>query len=99
MEQTNKTRQASYVGRWVTQDGDNRHELLPNGRYDEVRGNHKNAYRGRYILNEDHVEDVDDTGFTADRDCHNGVLCHAGMILYGEEYTNEKGNEQTCRAR
>jgi hypothetical protein len=99
MEHTNKARQASYVGKWVTQDGDNRHELLRNGRYDEARGNQKSAYQGRYILNEDHIDYVDDTGFTADGDFRNGVLYHAGMILYGEEYTNGKGIEQTCQAR
>lgn len=28
--------QHSYVGMWVTTDGRIRHELLPNGRYDEA---------------------------------------------------------------
>ena len=27
-----------YVGMWVTKDGQIRHELLPNNRYDEARG-------------------------------------------------------------
>ena len=33
--------QQSYVGMWVTKDGYIRHELLPNGRYDEARGHGK----------------------------------------------------------
>jgi hypothetical protein len=81
----NKIGQTSYVGMWVTQDGYIRHELLPNGRYDEARGNRKIAYQGRYMLNEDHIDYVDDTGFTADGDFRNGVLYHAGMILYREQ--------------
>jgi hypothetical protein len=85
MDQTNKATQKSYVGMWVTKDGYIRHELLPNGRYDEARGNRKSAYQGRYFLNEDHIEYVDDTGFTADGDFRNDVLYHAGMILYREQ--------------
>lgn len=53
---------------WVTKDGRIHHELLPNGRYDEARGNRKSAYQGRYWLEGDHIEYVDDTGCTADRD-------------------------------
>lgn len=30
--------QHPYIGMWVTEDGNIRHELLPNGRYDEARG-------------------------------------------------------------
>jgi hypothetical protein len=70
-----------YVGLWVTADGFIRHELLPNGRYDEARGDRESAYRGRYTLKGDHIDYVDDTGFTADGDFVDGVLHHAGMIL------------------
>ncbi|MCW5831662.1 MAG: Atu4866 domain-containing protein [Labilithrix sp.] len=70
-----------YVGMWVTADGLVRHELLPNGRYDEARGERKSAYRGSYVLTGDHVDYVDDTGFTADGDFIDGVLHHGGMIL------------------
>nr|WP_245838009.1 Atu4866 domain-containing protein [Paenibacillus amylolyticus] len=31
-----------------------------------------------------HIEYVDDTGFTADGDFRDGVLYHAGMVLYRE---------------
>jgi len=74
-----------YAGMWVTADGRIRHELLPNGRYDEARGNRKSAYQGRYWLEGDHIEYVDDTGFTADGDFRDGVLYHAGMVLRREE--------------
>ncbi len=74
-----------YTGIWVTEDGHIRHELLPNGRYDEARGNRKSAYQGSYTIEGNHIEYVDDTGFTADGDFINGVLHHAGMLLYLEE--------------
>lgn len=73
-----------YVGMWVTADGYIRHELLPNGRYDEARGDRKSAYQGSYTIEGNHIEYVDDTGFTADGDFKDGVLYHAGMVLYLE---------------
>ncbi|MBL4919118.1 Atu4866 domain-containing protein [Tabrizicola sp. DMG-N-6] len=72
----------SYVGLWVTEDGSIRHELLTNGRYVEARGTRERAYEGRYEVTGTHIEYWDDTGFTADGDFINGVLYHAGMILY-----------------
>lgn len=73
-----------YVGMWVTQDGYIRHELLPDGRYDEARGNRQSAYQGCYVVEGDHIEYVDDTGFTADGDFREDILYHAGMVLYRE---------------
>ena len=72
----------SYAGMWVTADSHVRHELLPNGRYDEARGDRESAYQGRYEVIGNHVEYWDDTGFTADGDFISGVLHHGGMILY-----------------
>jgi hypothetical protein len=81
MEQQNK-----YVGRWVTSDGHIRHELLPNGRYDEARGAKKSAYMGRYKINGTHIEYWDDTGFTASGDFKGeDTLHHAGYIFYREK--------------
>jgi hypothetical protein len=71
-----------YVGMWVTADGHIRHNLLPNGRYDEARGNRESAYQGRYEVRGDDIFYWDDTGFTADGKFVDGVLYHAGMILY-----------------
>lgn len=74
-----------YVGMWVTKDGNIRHELLANGRYDEARGNRKSAYQGSYKMTGNHIDYKDDTGFTADGDFKEGILYHAGMVLYKEE--------------
>ncbi|WP_068505455.1 Atu4866 domain-containing protein [Paenibacillus kribbensis] len=74
--------QHPYIGMWVTQDGYIRQELLPNGRYDEARGQRQSAYTGSYIVKGDRIEYVDDTGFTADGEFKDGVLYHAGMVFY-----------------
>ncbi len=73
----------SYVSMWVTADGAIRHELLPNGRDDEARGNRQSAYQGRYEVMGDHIDYWDDTGFTADGTfVDTDTLHHGGMILY-----------------
>jgi hypothetical protein len=73
-----------FVGMWVTADGHIRHELLPNGRYDEQRGSRRSAYQGRYTITGNRIDYVDDTGFTADGEFIDGVLHHAGMLLHRE---------------
>lgn len=75
----------AYIGMWVTLDGYIRHELLPSNRYDEARGNRKSAYQGKYTITGDHIDYKDDTGFSADGYFKEGILYHAGMILYKEE--------------
>ncbi|EJC82162.1 hypothetical protein Rleg4DRAFT_3868 [Rhizobium leguminosarum bv. trifolii WSM2297] len=78
----NRMQQHPYIGMWVTDDGRIRHELLPNGRYDEARGNRESAYRGRYEVTGNHIDYWDDTGFTADGDFVDGnTLHHGGMVF------------------
>lgn len=74
-----------YVGMWVTEDGHVRHELLPNGRYDEARGNKESAYQGSYTITGNYIEYLDDTGFTADGEFIDDVFYHGGMVLYRED--------------
>lgn len=71
-----------YIGMWRTADGNIRHELLPNGRYDEARGGRENAYQGRYKITGDIIQYWDDTGFYADGQFRADVLYHAGMVLH-----------------
>jgi hypothetical protein len=71
-----------YIGMWVTADEHIRHELLQNNRYVEARGNRENAYKGSYKIKGNRIDYKDDTGFTADGIFIDGVLYHAGMILY-----------------
>jgi hypothetical protein len=74
-----------YIGMWVTKDGYIRHELLPNNRYDEARGKRKSAYQGAYKVSGNHIDYKDDTGFSADGKFKEGMLYHAGMVLYKEK--------------
>jgi hypothetical protein len=70
---------------WVTKDGRIRHELLPNGRFAEARGSRKSAYQGRYWLEGDHIEYVDDTGFTATVISGTGPLSSRNDSLPGRQ--------------
>lgn len=79
-----------YVGMWVTDDGHVRHELLANGRYDEARGNRESAYQGSYRLTGNHIDYVDDTGFTADGEFIDDVLYHGGMVLRRQNRTTDE---------
>jgi hypothetical protein len=77
--------QHSYIGMWVTADGQIRQELLSTGRYDEARGVRKSAYQGRYEVKGRHIHYWDDTGFTADgRFVNDNELHHGGMIFHRE---------------
>ncbi|GAA1494909.1 SDR family NAD(P)-dependent oxidoreductase [Curtobacterium herbarum] len=82
MNEDTTTTTHPYVGLWVTPDGRIRHELRADGRYVEARGDREAAYVGRYEVSGDHVEYVDDTGFTADGGFRDDVLHHAGMVLH-----------------
>jgi hypothetical protein len=82
MTDSDAVNQYFYIGMWTTKDNDIRHELLLNNRYVEARGNTESAYEGRYRITGDYIEYWDDTGFTADGTFTDGVLYHAGMILY-----------------
>lgn len=74
--------QHPFVGMWVTGDGRIRHELLPNGRYDEARGTRESAYQGRYEVKGNRIEYWDDTGFTADGEfVDDNTLHHGGMVF------------------
>lgn len=84
----NKTMEETkgYIGMWVTEDGHIRQELLPNNRYDEARGNRKSAYQGKYKVTGNHIDYVDDTGFSADGEfVDEKTLHHGGYIFYKEE--------------
>lgn len=74
-----------FVGMWVTADGHIRQELRADGRYDEARGTRRSAYTGRYTVEGNHIDYVDDTGFTATGDVRDGVLYHEHLVLYREE--------------
>lgn len=84
MEQETMEKSKEYIGMWIAENGHIRHELLSNNRYDEARGNRKSAYPRDYNVTGNHIDYKDDTGFTADGEFKNGILYHAGMVLYKE---------------
>lgn len=71
-----------FAGLWVTADGVIRQRLLPGGRYVEARGRREAAYIGAYRIEGDMIYYRDDTGFSADGQFRDGVLHHAGMVMY-----------------
>ncbi|CAM4148639.1 Atu4866 domain-containing protein [Bordetella tumulicola] len=85
-EKDNAMQQHTYVGMWVTADAYIRHELLPNGRYDEARGNRESDYQGRYEIRGNQINYWDDTGFTADGTfVSQDELHHGGMVLFRQK--------------
>ena len=80
-----------YLGMWVTADGHIRHELLPNGRYDEQRGQRKHAYQGRYWVKGHRIAYLDDTGFTADGEFREGRFFHGGYVFFRESTRSVDG--------
>jgi Agrobacterium tumefaciens protein Atu4866 len=72
-----------YVGLWTTEDGFIRQTLLADGRYQEARGPRSAASSGRYSIEDERIEYVEDrSGFTSKGRFGEGVLHHAGMALY-----------------
>ena len=72
-----------HIGLWVTEDGYIRQTLRADGRYEEARGPRLGASSGRYSVEHGRIEYVEDaSGFTANGRFEDGVLHHAGMVLY-----------------
>ncbi|CAM5614221.1 Atu4866 domain-containing protein [Streptomyces hirsutus] len=67
-----------YVGLWVDENDFIRQELLPDGRYDEARGDRPSAYQGRYWIDGNRIDYLDDLGFWAFGEFRDGTLHHAG---------------------
>jgi hypothetical protein len=69
------------LGAWRDDRRDMTQFLTPDGRYSETRGGRRDAYRGRFWLDRDRITYLDDTGFWAFGQYHQGVLHHAGFVL------------------
>ncbi|KUN76605.1 hypothetical protein AQJ64_37200 [Streptomyces griseoruber] len=67
-----------FLGMWVDDNDFVRQELLPDGRYDEARGDRPSAYQGRYWITGDRIDYLDDLGFWAFGEFQDGILHHAG---------------------
>jgi len=69
------------LGVWIDQNDWLHQELLPDGRYDETRGGRRHAYTGRYWLDGDRIDYLDDSGFYAFGDFIGDELHHAGFVM------------------
>ncbi|MFE4874488.1 Atu4866 domain-containing protein [Streptomyces sp. NPDC056682] len=76
--QTTHDQAHAFLGMWVDDNDFVRQELLPDGRYDEARGDRPSAYQGRYWINGNRIDYLDDLGFWAFGEFRDGHLHHAG---------------------
>lgn len=74
----NSPESSKYQGMWVDENDFVRQELLPNGRYDEARGDRKSAFQGKYWITGNRIDYLDDLGFWAFGEFNDGRLDHAG---------------------
>ncbi|PUB24460.1 putative ligand-binding protein with streptavidin-like fold [Promicromonospora sp. AC04] len=69
------------LGTWVDLGKAMEQHLTADGRYSETRSGRRNAYTGRFWLDEDRITYLDDQGFWAFGEFVDGVLHHAGFVL------------------
>lgn len=69
------------VGPWLDSTGFLLQELGADGRYDETRGGRKHAFTGRYWVEGDWIDYLDDLGFWAFGTFDGEVLHHAGYAM------------------
>lgn len=71
-----------HVGVWVDRTDFLHQELTADGRYDETRGGRPHAYQGRYWVDGDRVDYLDDLGFWAFGELRGDELHHAGYVMH-----------------
>ncbi|MFJ9036709.1 Atu4866 domain-containing protein [Streptomyces sp. NPDC102406] len=69
------------VGVWIDRGDFLHQELTADGRYDETRGGRPHAYQGRYWIDGDRIDYLDDLGFWAFGEFIGDELHHAGYIM------------------
>ncbi|MFI6036063.1 Atu4866 domain-containing protein [Streptomyces sp. NPDC051315] len=69
------------VGVWIDREDFLHQELTADGHYDETRGGRPHAYRGRYWIDGDRIDYLDDLGFWAFGEFVGDELHHAGYVM------------------
>ncbi|MFE2065266.1 Atu4866 domain-containing protein [Streptomyces sp. NPDC059467] len=69
------------VGVWIDRNDFLHQELTADGRYDETRGGRPHAYQGRYWIDGDRIDYLDDLGFWAYGEFQGDELHHAGYVM------------------
>lgn len=75
---------AQRVGVWADVEGFLYQELTADGRYDETRGGRPHAFQGRYRVDGDRIDYLDDLGFWAFGEFDGDTLHHAGYTMHRE---------------
>ncbi|BCJ69577.1 Atu4866 domain-containing protein [Polymorphospora rubra] len=70
------------VGVWVDTEDFLHQELTADGRYDETRGGRPHAFQGRYWIDGDRIDYLDDLGFWAFGRFDGDTLHHAGYTMH-----------------
>ncbi|EHY88257.1 Atu4866 domain-containing protein [Saccharomonospora azurea] len=69
------------LGVWIDLEGFLHQELTADGRYDETRGGRRHAYQGRFWIDGDRIDYLDDLGFWAYGKFEADELHHAGYVM------------------
>lgn len=69
------------LGVWIDREDFLHQELTADGRYDETRGGRRHAYRGRFWIDGDRIDYLDDLGFWAYGEFRGDELHHAGYVM------------------
>ncbi|MFI1865325.1 Atu4866 domain-containing protein [Streptomyces jumonjinensis] len=69
------------MGVWIDRNDFLHQELTADGRYDETRGGLPHAYQGRYWIDCDRIDYLDDLGFWAYGEFRGDELHHAGYVM------------------
>ncbi|MFI6280201.1 Atu4866 domain-containing protein [Streptomyces sp. NPDC050988] len=69
------------TGVWIDKNDFLHQELTTDGRYDETRGGRPHAYEGRYWIDGDRIDYLDDLGFWAFGEFQGEELHHAGYAM------------------
>ncbi|MEV5999715.1 Atu4866 domain-containing protein [Streptomyces griseomycini] len=69
------------LGVWIDREDFLHQELTADGRYDETRGGRRHAYQGRFWIDGDRIDYLDDLGFWAYGEFKGDELHHAGYVM------------------
>jgi hypothetical protein len=70
------------IGTWIDENDFVHQHLSIDGRYDETRGGREHAYQGRFWINGDRIDYLDDLGFWAFGEFIDDTLIHAGYTFH-----------------
>ncbi|WP_399185282.1 Atu4866 domain-containing protein [Streptomyces sp. TLI_185] len=70
-----------WVGVWIDRNDFLHQQLTADGRYDETRGGRPHAYQGRFWIDGDRIDYLDDLGFWAYGEFQGDEQHHEGYVM------------------